>query len=122
MKNKGIIIVVITLLSVWAVIATVGFASAEKDNRSWFAKYSLVKSSYEDKEEAYDELKAEHSELRSAYLKGLAYEWLYDMRCHFTEDGYDAELALDTICQREGLNSAEKSSIRIYANGIAKYE
>lgn len=115
-------ITAIVLLSVWAVIATVGFASVGKDNRLWLARYSFLESNYEDKEEAYDKLKAEHSELRSDYLKGLAYEWLYDMRCHFTEEGYDAELALEAICQREGLNSLDKEAIRVYANGIAKYE
>ena len=120
--KRVIIIIVIALLCVWSVIATVSAADIESQRRKLSAEHSFLESNYEDKEEAYDKLKAEHSDLRSAYLKGLAYEWLYDMRCHFTEDGYDAEFALDAICQREGLNSAEKSSIRTYVYGIAQYE
>lgn len=115
-------ITVIALLSAWAILATITAVDNENRRSILYDECAELQEECEKQERAYDKLKAEHSDMRSAYLKGLAYEWLYDMRCNFTEEGYDAELALDEICQREGLTSAEKSSIRIYANGIAKYE
>ena len=129
MKKERIKTIAIVLLCAVTIFVFTGFMSTEESRREQLVHYTLLESSYEEKERAYDKLKEkydeleeENSDLRSAYLKGLAYEWLYDMRCHFTEEGYDAELALDAICQREGLSSLNKDAIRIYAYGISQYE
>ena len=112
MKSKGILITVIVLLSVWSVIATVGFVSAEKDNRLRLAKYSMVKSSYEDKEEAYDKLKTKYDELEAKYEEyndmyyseqstRIVYEWMLDVCANQGNESYDSDLSLERILRRE---------------------
>ena len=129
MKSRGIIIAVIALLSVWAVLATITAVDNEnRRSRLYDERAELQeecerqKRAYEKLEAEYDELETECEELKSARLKGLAYEWLYDMRCHFTEDGYDGAATLTAIFEREGLTSAERAAVHIYIDGILKYE
>lgn len=104
----------ITLFSVWAVIATVSAVDIENQRRKLFAEHIFLESNYEDKEEAYDklktkydELKAENEELEDKYIRGLAFEVLWDMGAKSNS----AEVSLDRIAEREGLTFSERTKV-----------
>ena len=122
-------ITAIALLSVWAILATITAVDNENRRVRLYDECAELQEECEKQERAYDKLKTkydelgtEHNDLRSAYLKGLAYEWLYDMRCNFTDTGYDGAATLTAIFEREGLTSAERTAVHIYIDGILKYE
>lgn len=122
-------ITVIVLLSVWAIFATITAVDNENRRSRLYDECAELQEECEKQERAYDKLKTkydglyeEKEEYRNSYLKGLAYEWLYDMRCNFTDEGYDGAAALTAIFEREGLNSAERAAVHIYIDGILKYE
>lgn len=124
--KKQLIITVMVFLSVWAILATITAVDNENRRSRLYDTASELQAECSECERAYEELESNYDKLyeeyKNSYLKGLAYEWLYDARCHFTEEGYDGESALNAIFEREGLSSTERASVRIYIYGISKYE
>lgn len=115
MKNKGIIITVIALLSVWAVFATI--TAVDNENRR-----SRLYDECEEQERTYEKLEKEYAELEDKYILHLAYEWLFDVIANKAYDAKKTQASLDDIAEREGLSLAEKNKVALYAQKIlSKY-
>ena len=126
MKNKGIIIAVIALLSVWAVLATITAVDNENRRVVSVERNEELREEVKSKEKAYKQLEKEYAKLekereeyREKYLDAnadytlhLAYEWLVDVMINTSEKAnnahYDPDAALDKICEREGLGLYSK--------------
>lgn len=107
MKTKSIIITIIALLTLWAILATSGCVASEEDNRKQFVKHTLLESSYETQKEAHDKLKTKYDELEDKYIRGLAFEVLWDMGAKSNS----ATVSLDRIAEREGLTFSERTKV-----------
>ena len=128
MKTKGIIIGVIALLSIWAIIATivaVGTEALVERNEELRKEVKRQEKAYEKLETEYADLKTKCEEYREKYIASqadytlhLAYEWLVDMLLNTNNTEYDADAALDKICEREELGLYSKSLISQKAQQI----
>ena len=123
MKMKWIAIVAITLLSVWALVATMGVVLATQSEADLISKNRDLKLAYMDKKNAYTELKTENDELKAenkkTHLKTLAYEMAYDMLwSEIKGEDYDVELEYYIIRAREQLSAEDMATVIEYLGEI----
>ena len=118
-------IIAIVLLSIWAVLATITAIDNENRRSRLYDECEQLEAKCEDQEKAYNKLKKDYDDLEkdrdkwedkyldsnAYYTFHLAYEWLFDMLANSNNPNYNADAALDEICEREGLGLLSKSYV-----------
>ena len=126
MKNKGIIITVIALLSVWAVLATITAVDNENRRSRLYDECKEQERTYERLQEKYEAVKEEYDELKTdkngnKYL-GLAYEISFEALTEVLakNDNFDIEQRINEVVEREKLSSYEKRALCLMVEELIK--
>ena len=120
-------LIVIVLLSIWAVLATITAIDNENRREKLFEENKSLEQYYEDMldsekekmKEGYEKIidvyKERNEELYDLYLKGLAYELAYDMSNSIVSgEDWDTYEELDKIAIREELDVWDKLDVSNY--------